>query len=119
MLVLAASFATAQVKEQWIASLPGSVSWQQVTPSGTYLVGTSETLAGVNTQTGKINWQLPKFGGTQEQLVKQVGSSPLISITNNGTIYMVDPFTGSIKFDSKKAGVAEIIDRFILYNVPS
>lgn len=114
-LAFVSTIANAQVKEKWTASLPGNVAWQQVTASGTYLVGTSSTLASVDPEAGRINWQLAQFGGIPQQQVQQVGSSPLISVNNNGSIYMVDPFNGSIKFDSQKAGVGEIIDDFVLY----
>lgn len=115
MLMTVSTLGMSQVKEKWNASLQGNVNWQQVTPAGHFLVGSSSALTAVDPETGNIQWQLPQFGGVSQEGVQQVGSSPLISVNNKGDIFMVDPFSGEIKFDSKKAGIAEIIDDFVLY----
>ncbi|UII29997.1 PQQ-binding-like beta-propeller repeat protein [Fulvivirga ulvae] len=115
MLFVVSTICISQVKEKWNASLQGNIQWQQVTPAGHFLIGTSLALTSVNPETGKILWELQQFGGISQDGIQQVGSSPLISVNSNGDIYMIDPFSGELKFDSKKAGIAEILDDYVLY----
>ncbi|MBL6445217.1 PQQ-binding-like beta-propeller repeat protein [Fulvivirga sp. 29W222] len=115
MLIIFSSVCISQVKEKWNTSLQGSANWQQVTPAGHLLIGTSSALTAVAPETGKIQWELTRFGGITQDGVQQVGSSPLVSVNNNGDIFMIDPFSGEIKFDSQKAGIVEILDDYVLY----
>lgn len=115
ILTVISTVCISQVKEQWNTSLQGNVNWQQVTPAGHLLIGTESALTSIDPQTGKIQWELARFGGVPQDKVQQAGSSPLISVNSNGDIFMIDPFTGEVKFDSQKAGIAEILDDYVLY----
>ena len=46
--------------------------------------------------------------------VQQVGSSPLISVSAATGVYMIDPYTGAIRFDSKAAGVHDVKEQKVL-----
>lgn len=105
----------AQVQQLWQQPINENVRWQKVTSLGHYLVGTSENIMALNPDNGQIVWSTPEFGAVSADQVAQVGASPLISINLGSEVYMIDPYTGDIKFNSKKAGVTEIRDQVVLY----
>lgn len=115
-MILATGLSNGQTTTSiWNKDLGQSILWQQVTPMGHYLVGTSSTLMGVNPETGQIIWSTEEFGSLSADQVNQVGSSPLIAVNKGEEVYMIDPFTGDTKFNSRKAGVREIRDQIVLY----
>ena len=115
MLTVFSAFCFGQIDKQWTTNVNGSINWQQVTPTGHFITGTSAALVGISPETGQVQWSLDRFAGLPQEAVQQVGSSPLISVNQNNNVYMIDPFSGEVKFDAQKAGVSTIIDKFILY----
>ncbi|MEQ8426148.1 MAG: hypothetical protein RIA63_15620 [Cyclobacteriaceae bacterium] len=103
------------VKQLWTKSVPEGVKWQTVTSLGNYVVGSSQGLIGMNPDNGEVLWKNTKFGAVNADQVKQIGSSPLLAVNFGTTVYVVDPFTGDVKFDSKNAGISEIKDQQVLY----
>lgn len=104
-----------QVKPLWSKTLPEGVKWQMVTSLGNYVVGTSQGLVGMNPDKGEVIWKNIKFGPVNAEQVQQIGSSALLAVNLGTTIYVIDPFTGDVKFDSKNAGINEIKDQMVLY----
>lgn len=107
--------AEAQMKPLWTRKIPEGVRWQMVTPLGHYIVGTPQGIAGINPEKGDVTWKNTKVGAVAANQVQQVGSSPLISVTSNGGVYMIDPYSGEIRFDSRAAGINEVRDQKVLY----
>ncbi|MEQ8303061.1 MAG: hypothetical protein RIB47_06690 [Cyclobacteriaceae bacterium] len=115
LLFLSLAVQAQQVQSRWSSTVADGVNWQMVTSLGNYVVGTSRGLAGINPETGEILWNNTSFGAVGQERVKQVGSSALIAINLESAIYAIDPFSGTIKFDSREAGIAEVKDQKILY----
>lgn len=115
VLLLLALQVSSQVSEAWTATASSRVNWQRVTPMGDFIVASSSSLASFNADDGQALWSLEKFGGLSEGDVTQVGDSPFLSITKNDIIYLLDPFSGEEKFNSKEAGFDEIKSNDILY----
>ena len=107
--------ASAQVETLWTNAFPDVVQWQIVTAYGNYLVSTPNQLMGVDADTGEIIWGNATFGNIARENVQQVGASPLIAINKDGALYMLDPFSGKVKFNSYQAGIDEVRDQFVLY----
>ncbi len=104
-----------QVKPLWSKTLPEGVNWQMVTSLGNYVVGTSQGLAGIDPDKGEILWKNNKVGALAPDMIKQLGSSALLAISNGTNITILDPFSGAIKFDAREAGISEIRDQKVLY----
>lgn len=104
-----------QVKEIWTKDLPGGFAWQKVYASGNYLVANAEGLSKVNPESGKSIWTLKLFNNIAIENVEELPGSSFISVKKEEVTYLLDPFTGEIKFDSKNAGITELIDKVIFY----
>jgi hypothetical protein len=107
--------AQAQVKQLWSKPIPEGVRWQKITSDGNYLIGTTQGFAGVNPETGAILWKNARFGPIALENLNQLGSSPLLSLNLGSEVYMIDPYNGEVRFDSKSAGVNEIKDQKLLF----
>ncbi|PLX11208.1 MAG: hypothetical protein C0597_15450 [Marinilabiliales bacterium] len=105
----------AQVNELWKKDLTGTVIWQQVTSFGNYFVCTSTEFAAFNPETGDKLWSNSEFANIPNQQVEEMSGSALISINLGQTIYLVDPYSGAVKFNSTKAGISELKTKQVLY----
>lgn len=103
------------VKPLWSQSVPEGVAWQMVTSFGNYVIGTADGLAGIDPDKGTVIWRNRDVGKLMADNVKQLGSSPMLSVNTGATVYFIDPFSGQIKFDSRSAGINEIKDQHVLY----
>ncbi|MEQ9414362.1 MAG: hypothetical protein RIF39_11055, partial [Cyclobacteriaceae bacterium] len=103
------------VKPLWSLPVAEGVKWQLVTSLGNYVAGTSQGLVGIDPESGKIIWKNKDLGALEADQVKQLGSSALLTIQRGTSLYIMDPFTGAIKFDSRAAGLSEINDQKVLY----
>jgi PQQ-like domain len=103
------------VKPLWSKTVPEGIKWQKVTSLGNYIVGTSQGLAGIDPEKGEILWKNSKFGILTPDMVTQLGSSALLTISSGTSVAILDAFSGEIKFDARDAGISEIRDQKILY----
>lgn len=103
------------VKPLWSKTIPEGIKWQKVTSLGNYVIGTSQGLAGIDPEKGEILWKNGKFGSLTPDMVTQLGSSALLTISNGTNITILDAFSGEIKFDARDAGISEIRDQKLLY----
>ena len=62
-LSLGFSMAVEAARPHWQSAVPGEVSWQHVTPSGTLIVNTTRSLIGIDTTTGRELWRHPTLAG--------------------------------------------------------
>ncbi len=104
-----------QVKEIWTKEMPGGFLWQKVFSSGNFLVSNNEGLSKINAENGKTVWTHKLFKNIAIESVDELQGSSLISIKMDNIIYLIDPFTGETKFDSKNAGLFELSDEVFLY----
>jgi hypothetical protein len=107
--------AYSQVKEIWTKDIPGSFLWQKVFTSGNFLIANAEGLSKINAETGKTVWTLKQFSNIAVENVDELQGSSLISVKNNEVTYLIDPFTGEIKFDSRAVGILELNEKVVLY----
>lgn len=103
------------VKPLWSKTIPEGVKWQMVTSLGNYVVGTSQGLVGMNPDKGEVIWKNTKLGPVNAEQVQQIGPSALLAVNFGAAVYIIDPFSGEVKFDSKFAGINEIKDQKVLY----
>ena len=113
--VFSAASLNAQVKEIWTKEIPGSFLWQKVFTSGNFLYTNAEGLSKVNNETGKTIWTLKQFPNIAIENVDELQGSSLLSAVKEGATYLIDPFTGEIKFDSRASGISELKDKLVLY----
>jgi len=104
-----------QVNELWKVNLEGTVVWQQVTSLGNYFVCTTQEFMALNPETGEKIWSNKEFANIPRNNFEEMRGSPLISISKDQTIYLLDPFSGNIKFNSSKAGIEELKAKQVLY----
>lgn len=118
LFVLGLSMASSgqSVKPLWSKTISEGVKWQKVTSLGNYILGTAQGIASIDSEKGDIIWKSDKFGPLTADMVTQVGSSALLSVSNGTNITILDAFTGEIKFDGREAGIIEIKDQKVLYN---
>ena len=105
----------AQVKESWTKEIPGGFTWQKVFASGNYLISNVEGLSKINAETGKTAWTLKNFSNIDMENVDELQGTSLLSVKKDGVTYLIDPFSGETKFDSKAAGISELSDKVLLY----
>lgn len=110
VLIFFASSVRAQVETKWETELPGNILWQQVTTLGQLVVGTQGGLAGIDSETGKVEWLLPDLANMPQGEFFELPDSPFFKIQNARGVYLIDQFSGDIIFDSQRAGVASIKD---------
>ena len=105
----------AQVDVKWKKELSSPIRWQEVTSLGNLIVSSGIQLAGVDTESGGINWSKIDLGGISHEAYRELPNSPFFTITRGNGILLIDQFTGALVFDSEKAGVKTIEDYFLLY----
>jgi len=116
LLLISSTHCFSQVEKLWTQQPATDIRWQQITSLGHYIVGTSEGIMAMNPDNGQVTWRTPEYGPIASEQVQQLGSSPLIAVNLDNAVHLIDPFSGETKFNSQKAGVAEIRDQVVLYN---
>lgn len=105
----------AQVQELWTKELKTTLKWHKVYASGDYLVCSYDGLKKVDVSTGNELWNLTEFIGIEENAIEELEGSSLLKITKNENIFILDPFSGKVKFDALKSGITEILRTKMLY----
>ncbi len=98
----------------WTLKLKQDIRWQQVTPAGALLVSTDAALTGIDMERGQVIWEKPELGGLPEDSVRMVEGSLLMEAARPGLLLIFDPVTGSVLFDSRQLGLAEVVTRRVL-----
>jgi outer membrane protein assembly factor BamB len=106
--------ASGRTSPVWTLKLQQDLRWQQVTPAGTLLISTDGALSGIDTERGQVLWEKPELGGLPEDSVRMVEGSILMEAARPGLVLIFDPVTGSVVFDSRQLGVAEVVTRRVL-----
>ena len=106
------------VAPAWTARFEQPVEWQRVTPMGHLVVATASSLHGVDPATGSIAWTQGNLAGMVEDSFEMVPATPMFVVStegvNNHTL-VLDSTDGHVVFDSRAAGIANILTRTVLF----
>jgi len=111
------SSAFGQVELKWEKELSSDILWQEVTALGNLIVSSGDELAGVNTETGTIIWSRQDLAGLNRVAYNEIPNSPFFTVDLGNSILALDQFSGDLVFDSREAGLSNIDDYFLLYNL--
>jgi outer membrane protein assembly factor BamB len=117
LFAIASTHAQESNTSDWSCQFDQSVKWQRVTSFGTLIVCTNNALYGINTDTGEKTWEQSTLGGLLEESYMPIEGSPFVQVAKGGenpAIFILEPFQGSIVFDSKRAGIDEVMQTYIL-----
>ena len=109
--------ALAQLSPAWKANT-GSVQWMRTTAAGALVVCTPEGLKGIDPATGQVAWTVTELANAPETGYAEVDRSPFITVVPAGRpedLVIVEPFTGTVAFNSEEAGISNITSRYFLY----
>jgi len=98
----------AQLPATWTANPNGTLNFQTVTATGSFIAGSSEALSAFDMESGNLLWSNPAFAGIQEHQMEEVHGSPLLLIRQDNEVNILDPYDGKVKFNSKDAGFTEL-----------
>jgi len=98
----------------WTLKLKQDLRWQQVTPAGALLVSTDDALSGIDMDRGTILWEKPELAGLPQDSIRMVEGSILMEAAKPQLVLVFDPVTGSVVFDSRKLGLAEVVTRRVM-----
>lgn len=98
----------AQNKVLWSIPLEEELLWQQVRADGSYLLASSSALAAYNQDDGSELWKNKELAGYSEEQIQELRGSVLLVAKQGEDIRVFSPFDGSIKFNSKEAGLQSI-----------
>jgi outer membrane protein assembly factor BamB len=101
----------------WVTPFSQSVGWQRITSFGILIVSTGEGLHGVDPETGKILWSRKELANLPESGYQPVDESPFVQVTMGGAspvVYVLEPFDGTVVFNSKDAGIQEVKKSYVL-----
>jgi hypothetical protein len=116
MAALYPMFHFGQVEVKWNRHLPADILWQEVTALGNLIVSSRDGLMGVDTETGEISWSSRAFGNLNRASYEELPNGPFFTVTIDGTLHMIDQFSGQEVFNSKNAGLSTISSYYLLYD---
>lgn len=102
----------------WTNSAVGSVQWLRTTSAGALVACTSKGLTGIDTQNGATTWTVGELAGAPESGYEEIANTPFIAVVPAGApddLFIVEPFDGTVVFDSRSAGIQRIASRYFLY----
>ena len=104
----------AQVAPAWNKLFNKAVVWQKVFSSGNYLVSTHDNFFLIDQETGDAVWSNSKFTDIPQSSVSELKGSFLFEINKEDVTYLLDPFSGKSKFDSKSSGISKLEHKQVL-----
>jgi outer membrane protein assembly factor BamB len=119
LLILITCLSALSHAEKWKMLPPGTLQWQHITPIGDLLIGTSKGLHGVNEENGQLDWSINELAGISASDISPVSGSPFYSARKGLDMYMFDPNTGKLVFDSNTVGIREVKATFFIYDQDS
>jgi hypothetical protein len=106
------------VPPAWTARFEQPVQWQRVTPMGQLVVATDCCLYGIDPATGSMEWTQGNLAGMVAESFETIPGTPLFVVStaglNNHTL-ILDSTDGHVVFDSRAAGIANILSRTVLF----
>ncbi len=107
--------AHAQLNPSYTIESSGSINFQTVTASGSWLVGSDGALAAYNQQDGKKMWENEGLSGLKSDQITEIPGSSLLMIQQNNNVQFLDPFTGEVRFSTAKQGLEELSFHQLMY----
>ncbi len=101
----------------WSVALDGDVVWQRVAPLGQLLVKTSRGLSGLDPARGKVLWTHADLGGLSDDHYEEIEGTTLVVVSDGQArprVVVLDSVDGRILFDSRGAGVTQVLSRHAL-----
>lgn len=108
----------AQATPAWKVAPGGAIAWMRNTSTGVLLVCTSEGLKGIDPATGNVNWTVKELANAPEAGYEENAGSPFISAIPDGhpeDLLVLDPFGGTVVFNSEQAGISSIVSKYFLH----
>jgi len=101
----------------WSVRLDGEVEWQRVAPLGQLLVKTSRALTAIDPARGRVLWTHTDLGGLAQDHYEEISGTSLVAVSDGLTrprLVILDSVDGRIIFDSRSAGVTQVLSRHFL-----
>jgi hypothetical protein len=108
----------ATVTPAWTARFEQPVQWERVTPMGQLVVATNCCLYGVDPSTGSVLWKRAGLTGLSDHSFETIPGTPLFMVSTDGIsdhTLVLDSTDGHVVFDSKAAGIGNILERVVLF----
>ena len=105
----------AQLEPAWTLELNGSAKWQRVTDLGILVVEDLNGLHGIDPDNGNVLWTRAELKDLNAASYRSIPESPFFAVEGGGKTYIVEPFEGTVVFDSKRSGITKIIDQHFLF----
>jgi hypothetical protein len=106
------------VTPAWTARFDQPVQWERVTPMGQLVVATDCCLYGIDPASGSVLWKRAGLAGLSDHSFETIPGTPLFMVTSDGIndhALVLDSTDGHVVFDSKAAGIANILERVVLF----
>lgn len=116
LLTLGPVAALAQIAEKWTANT-GPVNWLRTTSAGALVASTPTGLHGIDTETGAVSWTMEGLAGAPEAGYEELARTPFIAVVpadHPDQLYVIEPFSGHVAFNSSTAGVGHITGKYVL-----
>jgi hypothetical protein len=107
------------VAPAWTARFEQAVQWQRVTPMGQLVVATDCCLHGIDPTGGSVEWNQAGMTGLVESSFEMIPGTPLFVVSTEGLNHrtlVFDSTDGHVVFDSRAAGIANILTRTVLFD---
>lgn len=115
-----ASYAQQKSAPAWSAKFKAPIQWQRVHSLGHIIVCTSEGLAAINPNDGKLLWENKQFASLKPEMYSEIAGTEFISIAymteKSSSIPMqaiAEVQGGKVLFDSQKEGIG-VLSRHVL-----
>ncbi len=101
----------------WSLQLDGEVEWQRVIPLGQLLVKTSHSQSALDPARGRVLWTHADLGGLAQDQYEEIPGTTLVVLSDGlarPRAVILDSVGGLIIFDSRAAGVTQVLSRHFL-----
>ncbi|MCB0791828.1 MAG: PQQ-binding-like beta-propeller repeat protein [Flavobacteriales bacterium] len=118
LTLLAAATGSAQATPNWTASTGSPISWLRTTSAGAVLACNAQGLSGIDPETGSIAWTISDLANAPESGYEEIANTPFIALdpaSGADQLFIVEPFGGTVVFNSAKAGITTIVSKYFLY----
>lgn len=112
----------------WSVNLPIKPDWVKVTPIGTVVAATPSAVIGIDPESGKTLWEISEIKNCPVEAYHTIEDSPLImlegkssSVVNGNVLkeklFIINPVTGAIIFNSNASGMKDADSKYFLNTV--
>jgi outer membrane protein assembly factor BamB len=100
----------------WTLELGGAVLWQRVTPLGDLVVATTTGLYGIDPSAGSVRWRHAELDDLSADGYREIHGTPFVVVSDEAEArtFILDAMDGRLLFDSRKAGIAQVLDSHLL-----